>query len=64
MNALKAREGSIEDAMNAAEQAREDMEKLTADNEKLMAEARMMIMKRISTGRYKGMGLLLSSVSV
>jgi F-type H+-transporting ATPase subunit b len=41
MNALKAREGSIEDALNAAEQAREDMEKLTADNEKLMAEARM-----------------------
>jgi F-type H+-transporting ATPase subunit b len=41
MNALKAREGSIEDALNAAEQAREEMEKLTADNEKLMAEARM-----------------------
>jgi len=41
MNALKAREGSIEDALNAAEQAREDMEKLTADNEKLMAEARL-----------------------
>ena len=41
MNALKARVGSIEDALNAAEQAREDMEKLTADNEKLMAEARM-----------------------
>jgi F-type H+-transporting ATPase subunit b len=41
MNALKAREGSIEDALNAAEQAREEMEKLTADNEKLMAEARL-----------------------
>lgn len=41
MNALKAREGSINDALNAAEQAREDMEKLIADNEKLMIEARM-----------------------
>lgn len=41
MNALKAREGSIEDALNAAEQAREDMEKLSADNEKLMEEARL-----------------------
>jgi F-type H+-transporting ATPase subunit b len=41
MNALKAREGSIEDALNAAEQAREEMEKLTADNEKLMVEARL-----------------------
>ena len=41
MNALKAREGSIEDALNAAEQAREDMEKLSADNEKLMIEARL-----------------------
>lgn len=41
MNALKAREGSIEDALTSAEQAREEMEKLTADNEKLMAEARL-----------------------
>lgn len=41
MNALKAREGSIEDALQAAELAREEMEKLTADNEKLMAEARL-----------------------
>lgn len=41
MNALKAREGSIEDALRAAELAREEMEKLTADNEKLMSEARM-----------------------
>jgi F-type H+-transporting ATPase subunit b len=41
MNALKAREGSIEDALNAAEQAREDMEKLSADNEKLLEEARL-----------------------
>lgn len=41
MNALKAREGSIEEALQAAELAREEMEKLHADNEKLMAEARM-----------------------
>jgi F-type H+-transporting ATPase subunit b len=41
MNALKTREGSIEDALQAAELAREEMEKLTADNEKLMAEARL-----------------------
>lgn len=41
MKALKSREGSIEEALRAAELAREEMEKLTADNEKLMAEARM-----------------------
>jgi F-type H+-transporting ATPase subunit b len=41
MNALKTREGSIEDALQAAELAREEMGKLTADNEKLMAEARL-----------------------
>jgi F-type H+-transporting ATPase subunit b len=41
MNALKSREGSIEEALQAAELAREEMEKLTSDNEKLMAEARM-----------------------
>ena len=40
MGALKTREASIEDALQAAELAREEMEKLTADNEKLMAEAR------------------------
>jgi F-type H+-transporting ATPase subunit b len=40
MSALKTREASIEDALQAAELAREEMEKLTADNEKLMAEAR------------------------
>ena len=40
MGALKAREGSIEDALQAAELAREEMEKLSADNEKLMVEAR------------------------
>lgn len=41
MNALKAREGSIEDALNSAELAREEMAKLTADNERLIMEARM-----------------------
>jgi len=41
MNALKAREGSIEEALQAAELAREEMEKLHVENEKLMAEARV-----------------------
>ena len=41
MNALKTREASIEDAIRAAELAKEEMERLTADNEKLMAEARI-----------------------
>jgi F-type H+-transporting ATPase subunit b len=40
MGALKSREASIEDALQAAELARVEMEQLTADNEKLMAEAR------------------------
>jgi F-type H+-transporting ATPase subunit b len=40
MNALRTREASIEDAIRAADLAREDMDRLIADNEKLMAEAR------------------------
>jgi len=40
MGALKTREASIEDALQAAELAREEMERLTEDNEKLMIEAR------------------------
>jgi F-type H+-transporting ATPase subunit b len=38
---LRAREGSIEMALQAAELARQEMEKLHSDNEKLMAEARI-----------------------
>jgi F-type H+-transporting ATPase subunit b len=41
MSAIRTREASIEDAIRAAELARDEMERLTADNEKLMAEARL-----------------------
>ena len=39
-NAIKKRSQSIEDALNQAEIAREEMKKLQADNEKIMDEAR------------------------
>jgi F-type H+-transporting ATPase subunit b len=41
MNALQTREASIEDAIRAADLARDEMDRLIADNEKLMAEARV-----------------------
>lgn len=40
LTSLKAREDSIEEALDAAEKAREEMGKLKADNEKILAEAR------------------------
>ncbi len=40
MNALKDRETSIADALNAADKARKDVEGLKADNDKIIAEAR------------------------
>ena len=40
LNALKERETSIEDALKSADKAREAMENLKSDNEKLLAEAR------------------------
>jgi F-type H+-transporting ATPase subunit b len=40
VSALKEREDSIENALSAAKKAKEEMAKLTADNEKLLAEAR------------------------
>jgi F-type H+-transporting ATPase subunit b len=40
LKALRDREQSIADALNAAVKARQDMENLKADNEKLLAEAR------------------------
>jgi F-type H+-transporting ATPase subunit b len=40
MNALKEREMSIQEALMSADSARKEMEKLQADNEKIMAEAR------------------------
>lgn len=40
LNSLKAREGSIRDALEAAENAKEEMAKLQSDNQKLLQEAR------------------------
>lgn len=40
LNALYEREETIENALNAAEKARNDMDKLKAGNEQLLAEAR------------------------
>ncbi len=40
LQALKQRENSIDNALNSAKQAREQMEKLKADNEKIMADAK------------------------
>ncbi len=40
LNSLSERENSIEDALESAKKAREEMGKLQADNEKILAEAR------------------------
>lgn len=40
LNALRNRENSIEEALRSADRAKEEMEQLLADNEKIMAEAR------------------------
>lgn len=40
MNALKEREKSIEEALTAAEKAKAEMAKISADNEKLLQQAR------------------------
>jgi F-type H+-transporting ATPase subunit b len=40
LDSLKIREESIEDALRSADEAREEMSKLTADNEKLLVKAR------------------------
>jgi F-type H+-transporting ATPase subunit b len=40
LNALHNREQSIEDSLRSADKAKKEMEKLQADNEKIMAEAR------------------------
>ncbi|MDX2249910.1 MAG: F0F1 ATP synthase subunit B [Bacteroidia bacterium] len=40
LNALKEREDTIENSLRQAEQARLEMQKLTADNESLLREAR------------------------
>ncbi len=53
IQALKDREQDIEGSLLAAQQAKNEMEKLSSDNEKLMAEARMerdsMLKEAIST---------------
>ncbi len=41
LNSLKEREANIEEALNAAKKAKEDMQKLQADNDKLLQEARL-----------------------
>ena len=40
LSSLKEREDSIEEALQSAQKAREEMSKLQADNEKILAEAR------------------------
>ncbi|MGD2034894.1 MAG: F0F1 ATP synthase subunit B [Bacteroidales bacterium] len=40
LSALKQRENSIGDALKAAEAAKQDMERLNADNERIIAEAK------------------------
>lgn len=41
LNALDKREKSIEESLRSADRAREEMEQLKADNEKILAEARL-----------------------
>ncbi len=41
LGALQAREDSIDEALNSAKIAKEEMANLTADNEKLLAEAKL-----------------------
>ena len=49
--ALKEREDSIEESLNSAEKAREEMAKLKAENEKLLAEAIVERDKRFKEAR-------------
>ena len=51
LNALKMREESIANALKAAENAKMEMEQLHADNEKIIAEAKMERDKIISEGK-------------
>ncbi|MFC2081414.1 F0F1 ATP synthase subunit B [Bacteroidota bacterium] len=41
LNALEKRERSIEESLRSAERAKEEMEKLKADNEEILAQARV-----------------------
>ncbi len=51
LNALKNREESIEEALMSAEKARDEMKKLQADNEKIIAEAKLERDKLIKEAR-------------
>lgn len=56
MGAIKSREQSIRDSLEAADQARKDMERLQADNEAIMKEARKerdVLMKEARDSRDK-----------
>lgn len=56
MAAIRNREESIQNALNAADKAREEMEKLEADNQKILKEARHerdMIMDEARNAREK-----------
>jgi F-type H+-transporting ATPase subunit b len=54
LQSLKIREESIQDALNAADMAREEMAKLQADNQKLLEEARLERDKIIKEAREAG----------
>ena len=47
LNAVEDREQSIEDALNQAEKAREEMQKLQSDNERILAEWPPLLILRI-----------------
>jgi F-type H+-transporting ATPase subunit b len=51
LNALRDRENSIEQALQAADRAKEQMAKLQSDNEKILAEARLERDKLIKEAR-------------
>lgn len=51
LNMLKEREGSIEKALQSAEQAKEEMARLQADNEKIINEAKIERDKLIKEAR-------------
>lgn len=57
MHSLRTREDSIQEALDSAVQAREEMKKLQADNEKLLDEARMERDKILKEAREVGNAL-------
>lgn len=57
MQSLRVREESIQEALDSAVQAREEMKKLQADNEKLLDEARLERDKILKEAREVGIAL-------